>query len=359
MRRGGGSAMVVGPAGHGHGDGRMGTTTTAPATAATTTARPRRSRGDGHAPPAVTPVRASQSSEDRQQGAGVVDHGVRVRQRLGPERAGRDRGHAHAVGARAGDVARRVADDDRALARPRRVEARGAGDRRQLARGPRASEPKPPWPAAKKPPMPARRELEPRDRLEVAGHEREPELVRPRGQRRQQLDDPGRQPSSTGRPGTSRSYAATVPRRHRARPARRSPPRDTPGASSRSRAIARSVRPAASTVTPSSASSPCTSAAASRSASACSPRRRCSSVPSMSNSSRSERSAPEVEVRAPGAARTPRSAAPRSRRRRAGPSRPASACSAAARRRRRSGCRRARCGSRPRRCPSPARTRSP
>ena len=52
-----------------------------------------------------------------------------------------------------------------------------------------------------------------------------------------------------------------------------------------------------------------------------------------------------------GAARTRRSAAPRWRRRRAGPSRPASACSAAADRDdAASGCRRARCGSRRRRC---------
>ena len=47
------------------------------------------------------------------------------------ERAGGDRDHAHAVGARAGDVARRVADHDRALARP--AAGARARDRGQLA----------------------------------------------------------------------------------------------------------------------------------------------------------------------------------------------------------------------------------
>ena len=67
---------------------------------------------------------ASEVLEHGQQGAGVVDDGVRVRQRLDRERAGGDRRDAHAVGARAGDVARRVADHDRPLARP--VARRGA-----------------------------------------------------------------------------------------------------------------------------------------------------------------------------------------------------------------------------------------
>jgi hypothetical protein len=37
-------------------------------------------------------------------------------------------------------------------------------------------------------------QLEPGDRLEVAGHEREPERLRPLRQRVEQLDDPGREP---------------------------------------------------------------------------------------------------------------------------------------------------------------------
>ena len=84
--------------------------------------------------------------EHRQQGAGVVDHGVRVRQRLDRVRAGGDRRHAHAVGPRAGDVARRVADHDRPLARP----AAGARpcDPRQPARD-AWSDAKPPCPGSK------------------------------------------------------------------------------------------------------------------------------------------------------------------------------------------------------------------
>ena len=97
---------------------------------------------------------------------------------------------------------------------------------------------------------------------------------------------PGRDARATGRPGR----AARRPRRRRATSSARASIAvgATPAARSRSRAIARVGAPGASTAAPSSASTPCTS-----------PRRlaqrrararvdaRCSSVPSMSNSSRS------------------------------------------------------------------------
>ena len=97
-------------------------------------ALPRRGRAD---PPRRRQRRgglrsASEVLEHGQQGAGVVDHGVRVRQLLDRVRAGGDRGDAHAVGARARDVARGVADHDGALARP-------------VAGAPRAR-----WPAARR-----------------------------------------------------------------------------------------------------------------------------------------------------------------------------------------------------------------
>ena len=108
---------------------------------------------DGLTPTAVEPV-----LEHRQQRAGVVGDGVGVRQRLDGERAGGHGRHADAVGARAGDVARRVADHDRPLARPRRVghpaRAIGGSSARRAW-----SEPKPPWPAGKRWPIPARSSL--------------------------------------------------------------------------------------------------------------------------------------------------------------------------------------------------------
>ena len=64
-------------------------------------------------------------------------------------------------------------------------------------------------------------------------------------------------------------------------------PESNPEAMRMSRAIAPSVRPAASMTRPSSVSSPCTSTSAAFSASACSLDARWSSVPSMSQSSRS------------------------------------------------------------------------
>ena len=81
--------------------------------------------------------RSRPSPEHGQRGAGVVHDGVRVRQRLGRERAGGDRDHAHAVDARARDVARRVADHDRALARP------AARPRRARSRAARRAPPRP------------------------------------------------------------------------------------------------------------------------------------------------------------------------------------------------------------------------
>ena len=89
------------------------------------------------------------------------------------------------VGARAGDVARRVADDHRLRAR---VAARaGAGDGRQLDAvlvvGAEAA-----LAVLEEAPEPGARELEVRDRLEVAGQHGQPHAVA-RGQRLEHLDD--------------------------------------------------------------------------------------------------------------------------------------------------------------------------
>ena len=134
------------------------------------TGPPRRRRGAGGAALAGRPV-----GEHRQHGAGVVHDGVRAGQRLGAEGAGGDRDHADAVDARAGDVARGVADHDGArplpaagpLARDRGQQAAVLGVRAEaaLSRLEVGAEP-------------GAGELAPRDRLEVPGHEREPVDVR-------------------------------------------------------------------------------------------------------------------------------------------------------------------------------------
>ena len=144
-------------------------------------------RGGGSAQVVVS-IR-SEVREHRQRGADAVDDGVRAGQRRGGVRAGGDRDHAHPVGARARDVARGVADHDRALPRP--AAGAGAGHRRQLgaALGVRAE-------AA----LAGRevvadsgaRELAPRDRLEVAGHERQPVALGRARERFERLAHPGR-----------------------------------------------------------------------------------------------------------------------------------------------------------------------
>ena len=72
--------------------------------------------------------RSFQSTSSRS--CALLEDDIGVRQLRGRERAGGHRDAAHPVGARAGDVARRVADDHRLRAR---VAARaGAGDGGQL-----------------------------------------------------------------------------------------------------------------------------------------------------------------------------------------------------------------------------------
>ena len=78
---------------------------------------------DGRAQSVSTGSRERASSTTASASASCVDAEV----------AGGDRGHAHLVDARALDVARRVADHDRPLARPRRVRGARARDPRQLA----------------------------------------------------------------------------------------------------------------------------------------------------------------------------------------------------------------------------------
>ena len=197
---------------------------------------------------------------------------------------------------------------------------------------------------------PRARELEPGDPLEVAGHEREAERVRPPAQRRQRLRDPGRQPRRQVRRAelvvelAARGddvVGASIDRLRRV-------------AARRSAGRARSPRPCG--LPPRPERRPATASRArasmpSRIASACSSEARWSSVPSMSQSSRSGGVTARTTRRRRAAGRTPRAAAPCSRRRPSAPSRPASACSAAGSRRPRSGCRRARRGCRRRRCP--------
>ena len=178
--------------------------------------------------------------------------------------------------------------------------------------------------------------------------------MRARLELRQQVEDARREPARQVRAGT----AARTPRRWRSRPRpppRRSgsPPRPPPSAD-RARSPGRSA--------------PRTRVASSSDGQPVHRRRRLAQrlgVLHRGTAAAACRrcrtgggavSALEVDVRAEPAQRTRRSGAPRSRRRRAGPSRQASACSAAARTRRRSGCRRARCGTRPRPCRSRART---
>ena len=108
------------------------------------------------------------------------------------ERPRRDRDDPQPVRPRARDVPRRVADDDRALARPsrpRRGRAIGGSSSRSSA-----SEPKAPWPAGNQSPIPARASLSRAIALEVAGHQREAERVRAAAQRRQRLGHTRRQP---------------------------------------------------------------------------------------------------------------------------------------------------------------------
>ena len=85
--------------------------------------------------------------EVREQLARVAADRVGVAQLIGAERARRDRDDAHAVGAGAGDVARRVADDDR-VAR-RRGCPRGRARCRAARRGPRRRSRSRPGPSAK------------------------------------------------------------------------------------------------------------------------------------------------------------------------------------------------------------------
>ena len=109
-------------------------------------------------------------------------------QRLGGVRAGGDRDHAHPVCARARDVARGVADHDRALPRP--AAGAGAGHRRQLgaALGVRAEAAL----AGREVVADAgARELAPRDRLEVAGHERQPVALGRARERLERVAHPG------------------------------------------------------------------------------------------------------------------------------------------------------------------------
>ena len=188
---------------------------------------------------------------------------------LDPERAGGDRDDAHVVGARAGDVARRVADHDRALARP--VAGARAGDRRQLGARRRRPSRSRPGPARSSGRCPARASLQPRDRLEVAGHQRQAELVRPRRQRGEQLRHARRDAVRQ----VGRAQLRRRPRRRRATTsaARVDRRRGRRRRRSRSRTIAASVRPAHLDRVAVERRRPWTRAAASRSAGACSPRR--------------------------------------------------------------------------------------
>ena len=116
--------------------------------------------------------------------------------------------------------------------------ARRAGDRRQLARGEGGrSRSRPGRPRSSRR-CPARASLQPRDRLEVAGHQREPERVRPPGQRREQLGHAGRDAAPTGRPGTAPRRRAdgrvASPRPARVAPRRRRRP-PAPAGRARSR----------------------------------------------------------------------------------------------------------------------------
>ena len=248
----------------------------------------------------------------------------------GGVRAGRDRHAADAVGARAGDVERRVADDGGALARPaRRRRARGPrGQRRAvLAVGAEAA-----LAARGRAADPRALELQPRDRLEVAGDQRE--LVTPpsRGAPRAAAAPPGAT-RGAGPPGSGARTRAQGAARPRVGALRRCAPASSRASARIDAAIARSVRPAAWTRRRRARRrrGPRRDAVVQRvararrgaAAAAC---RRCRRAAAATAAP-----APAREGRrpAPGAGRTRRSAAPRRARRRAGPSRPASACSAA------------------------------
>ena len=153
--------------GHDHGGGTAGTTTAVPVTAAAT--RPRRPRGRARTRPRAAAARGGLTSsrspsqaprrrprrssdpvaEHGQQGAGVVDDGVRVRQ-LRRSRTGRSRPRPRAprrpARRRCRAACRRSRPSARAATAGRRRGARAiAGSRPRSS----SSEPKPPWPAAK------------------------------------------------------------------------------------------------------------------------------------------------------------------------------------------------------------------
>ena len=238
------------------------------------------------------------------------------------------------VGARAGDVARRVADHDRALARPRRVRAPRAraiagSSAALLVVGAEAALARLEVVARARHARACRRATG--SRLPVTSESRNSSGRAASAS--QQLGDARRHLAPTGRPGT----AARTRRRRRPHlgPARVDRLAPTPAARqqvARDRAVG---APGASTRAPSS----CGDAVHLRrrlaqrarvlgrrhAGAAC---RRCRTAAGATQRR-------QVQVRPAAAARRRRSASRRSRRRRAGPSPPASACSAAARRPRR------------------------
>ena len=157
------------------------------------TSRCRRPSRTGRRPPTPAPRRPPRQPDSgagrcaerldrREQLGAVVDDEVGGGEVRAAVRAGRDGDAAHVVGVRAGDVTRRVADHDGARRAATRCSSPAASPARRRAIGgsivrSSESEPKPPWSWANQWPMPARLELHPRDRLEVAGDQREPHVV--------------------------------------------------------------------------------------------------------------------------------------------------------------------------------------
>ena len=279
--------------------------------------------------------------EQRPQLAGVGGHGVGAARARRPGRArSRPRGSARR---------RRARRRCRAGCRRSRPCARAVRLRRRRRRGARAiggsaarsssSEPKPPWPRGEVVAEAGARELEPRDRLEVAGDQGETERRRAR---------PASSSSSAharARPCRDRSARAracaysSAGRLAHLVGARVDPLRADARGAAGSRAISPSVRPAASTRAAAGSATPWTLAQrrvdASRRAR---PRPCCSSVPSMSKSSSTRR--PASVSRRSALERCAARAAGRTRRSGGArgldvvelrPSRPASACSAAGR----------------------------
>ena len=135
----------------------------------------------------VREIRGRRALDRVEQLVGAVQHHVRVGELGRTVRAGRHRDAAHPVSASAGDVARGVADDDGL--RPRVVAGPAAGDGRELGAvlvvGSEAA-----LPGLEEAAKAGASDLQARDRLEVAGEQRQPRAVA-RSERREHVADAG------------------------------------------------------------------------------------------------------------------------------------------------------------------------